>query len=75
MQLHSKELNETRSRQRVEISEIDGRLNQEYEEKLYAMLQEMRADFEDELKRTKDESSSLYEEKVRLLHVVNVLLP
>ncbi|XP_054277708.1 lamin Dm0-like [Macrosteles quadrilineatus] len=62
--LYRQELLETRTKQKVEISEIDGRLNQEYEEKLYSMLQEVRAQFEDELNRTKSETSSMYEDKI-----------
>jgi len=62
--LYRQELVETRTKQKVEISEIDGRLNQEYEEKLYAMLQDVRAQFEDELNRTKSETSALYEDKI-----------
>lgn len=54
---------------KVEISEIDGRLNQEYEEKLYSMLQEVRAQFEDQLLRTKDETSQLYEDKVSYVDI------
>lgn len=63
-QLYRQELLEKRTKQKVEISEIDGRLNQQYEEKLYAMLQDMRAQFEDELNRTKSEAGALYEDKV-----------
>jgi len=62
--LFRQEMLETRTKQKVEISEIDGRLNQEYEEKMYSMLQDLRTQFDDELNRTKEDTASLYEDKV-----------
>lgn len=62
--MYKKQIFEMEKNKKVEISEIDGRLNHEYEEKLYAMLQEVRGQFEDQLRQTKLEASQLYEDKV-----------
>uniref|UniRef100_A0A1B6EN38 LTD domain-containing protein n=1 Tax=Cuerna arida TaxID=1464854 RepID=A0A1B6EN38_9HEMI len=65
--LFQKQMVETHTQQKREITEIDGRLAQEYEERLYAMLQDVRRQCEEELRRTKDESNALYEEKINSL--------
>jgi len=57
-------LNETRVRKQLEISEIDGRLNEEYERKMQAQLNELRDSFEDEARRNKEEFVRVYDEKL-----------
>lgn len=66
-QMYQQQLTETRSKKSVEISEIDGRLNAEYEEKLYQTLQEIRAQYEDDLEHNKEEIKNLYEDKLKSL--------
>lgn len=51
----------------MEISEIDGRFAQQYEEKLYQSLQEIREQYEIDLENKNEEIKSLYEEKLRSL--------
>jgi len=60
-------LNETRVRKQLEISEIDGRLNEEYEKKMQQALNELRESFEDEAKRNKDEFVRVYDDKLSSL--------
>lgn len=66
-QLHEQQLLETRTKKQIEISELDGRLTQEYEERLYQSLQEIRDQYEADLENNRDEIKKLYEEKIRSL--------
>jgi lamin B len=71
-QLHSQELTETRSRRQVEISEIDGRLSEQYEAKLQQSLQELRDQYEGQMRGNRDEIEALYENKIKnLQHAAN----
>lgn len=74
LQMYQQQLIETRTKRQVEISEIDGRLTQEYEEKLYASLQEIRDQYEADLKNNKEEIKLLYEEKVSLYSEISLKL-
>lgn len=62
-QLHQEEITEMRSRRQVEIQEVDGRLQQEYESKLKESIQELRAEYEGRLQANKDELERLYDQK------------
>ncbi|XP_055384010.1 lamin Dm0-like isoform X2 [Condylostylus longicornis] len=66
-QVHSQELNETRSRRQVEISEIDGRLYEEYEAKLQKSLQELRDQYEAQIRSNREEIEMLYDNKCKNL--------
>lgn len=66
-QIHSQEINETRSRRQVEISEIDGRLMEQYEAKLQQSLQELRDQYEAQMRANRDEIEMLYEQKIKNL--------
>lgn len=66
-QIHSQEINETRSRRQVEISEIDGRLCEQYEAKLQQSLQELREQYEGQMRGNRDEIEMLYENKIKNL--------
>lgn len=67
-QVYQQELQETRTRRQVEISEIDGRLAQQYEAKLQQSLQELREQQEANIKANRDEIEALYENKMKNLH-------
>lgn len=62
-QLHQKEIIEMRSRRQVEIQEVDGRLQQEYENKLQQSIQELRAEYEAQLHANKEEMENLYAQR------------
>ncbi|KAL7295213.1 lamin Dm0-like isoform X1 [Trichogramma pretiosum] len=66
-QVFQQELSETRSRRQVEISEIDGRLAAEYEDKLQQSLQELREQYEAQMRANRDEIEMLYENKIKNL--------
>ncbi|KAJ6628023.1 Lamin-C, partial [Pseudolycoriella hygida] len=64
-QVHSQELTETRSRRQVEISEIDGRLAEQYEAKLQQSLQELRDQYEAQMRANRDEIELLFDGKIK----------
>ncbi|XP_068626356.1 lamin-C-like [Battus philenor] len=66
-QVFQQELQETRTRRQVEISEIDGRLAQQYEAKLQQSLQELREQQEANIKANRDDIEALYENKMKNL--------
>lgn len=51
----------------VEISEIDGRLAEQYEAKLQQSLQELRDQYEAQMRANRDEMEVLYENKIKTL--------
>ncbi|XP_057323120.1 lamin-C-like isoform X2 [Microplitis mediator] len=66
-QIFQQELTETRSRRQVEISEIDGRLAEQYEAKLQQSLQELRDQYEAQMRSNREEIELLYENKIKNL--------
>ncbi|XP_011342032.1 lamin Dm0 isoform X1 [Ooceraea biroi] len=66
-QVYQQELSETRTRRQVEISEIDGRLAEEYEAKLQNSLQELRDQYEGQMRSNREEIELLYENKIKNL--------
>ncbi|XP_030025126.2 LOW QUALITY PROTEIN: lamin-C [Manduca sexta] len=70
-QVFQQELQETRTRRQVEISEIDGRLAQQYEAKLQQSLQELREQQEANIKANRDEIEALYENKLKNLQAAS----
>ncbi|XP_066584642.1 lamin Dm0-like isoform X2 [Prorops nasuta] len=66
-QIHHQELSETRTRKQVEISEIDGRLAEQYEAKLQQSLQELRDQYEAQMRANREEIECLYENKIKNL--------
>lgn len=73
--MHKQQLNDTRSSRRTEIiTEVDGRLTKEYEEKLQSELQLLRQQAEEDVKRNKQEISELFDSKVRIILICKNLL-
>lgn len=66
-QLHYQELTETRTRRQIEISEIDGRIAREYEDKLQRSLQELREQYEVQMRANREEVESLYNNEIKNL--------
>lgn len=64
-QIHHQELNDTRKRSQVEISEIDGRLSEQYEAKLQKSLRELREQYELQMRANRDEVDALYDAKIK----------
>lgn len=66
-QVHNEEIKETRTRREVEISEIDGRLHEQYETKLEQSLQELRDEYEGQMRFNRAELEQIYDNKIRLM--------
>ena len=61
------QLNETRVRKQMEISEIDGKLTEQYEAKLQQSLNELRDTYEKQLAENQQEFTKMYESKLKNL--------
>ncbi|XP_066998501.1 lamin-C isoform X2 [Anabrus simplex] len=66
-QMYNQQLTETRTRRQIEISEIDGRLTEQYEAKMQETLQELRDQYESQMRGNREEIESLYETKIKNL--------
>ncbi|XP_076686875.1 lamin-C isoform X2 [Andrena cerasifolii] len=66
-QIYQQELTETRTKRQIEISEIDGRLAEQYEAKLQNSLQELRDQYEGQMRVNREEIELLYETKIKNL--------
>lgn len=64
-QIHVQELTNTQKRTQVEISEIDGRLAEQYEAKLQQSLRELREQYESQIRANREEVDGLFEAKLR----------
>lgn len=62
--VHEKQLSETRIVKQTEISEIDSRLKDQYDQKLADTLRELREQYETQMKINRDEIEGLYEAKL-----------
>lgn len=62
-------MSETRTRRQVEISEIDGRLSEQYEAKLQQALQDLRDQYESQMANNRHEIELLYENKIKNLQL------
>ena len=69
LQVYEKQITETKSRKQVEISEIDGKLQEEYEARLQDGLAELREQYEDQLRNNRAEIEVMYDTKVRTIHL------
>lgn len=58
------QLSETRVIKTVELSDIDGQIEQKVEQKYYENLQALRQEYEEDLKRNKEDLRKIYEDKV-----------
>lgn len=64
-QIHTQELTDTRKRTQVEISEIDGRLAEQYEAKLQQSLRELREQYEGQIRANRGEVDALLDAKIK----------
>ncbi|XP_046437486.1 lamin Dm0-like [Daphnia pulex] len=63
-QMYEREMTEVRSNKQVEISEIDGRLQEQNQARLQSTLQELRDQYESQIQQSRDEVEVLYQNKV-----------
>ncbi len=65
MSVLEKELTEVKTRKEIEINEMDGKLQEEYEDRLQKALQELRDVYDNQMKQSRDDFSKLYEDRVK----------
>lgn len=63
-QIHNQELTETHSRKQVEITQIDDKLQEQYDQKLAESLQELRASYESQMRINREEIENMYQSKL-----------
>uniref|UniRef100_V5IF43 Putative lamin n=1 Tax=Ixodes ricinus TaxID=34613 RepID=V5IF43_IXORI len=63
--LYEKELQEVRVVKQTEITEIDGRLKERYEQRLADTLMELREQYESQMQLNREEMQDIYENKMR----------
>ncbi|XP_065577291.1 lamin Dm0-like isoform X1 [Artemia franciscana] len=63
-QVHEREVSEVRLRKQTEISEIDGRLQEEYEARLQEALRDLRENYEAQMRGNREDIQTLYETKI-----------
>ncbi|XP_017786251.1 PREDICTED: lamin Dm0-like [Nicrophorus vespilloides] len=68
-QIFQQQLTETRTRRQVEITEIDGRLAEQYEAKMQEALQGLRDQYESQMANNRQEIELLYESKIKNLQM------
>lgn len=66
-QMLEQQLNETRVRKQMEISEIDGKLTEQYEAKMQQSLNELRETYDKQLNENQQEFAKTYEGKIKTL--------
>lgn len=64
-QVHEQEILETRTRARVEIEEVDGRLQEEYDSRLREAVQDMRAENDAVVQNAKLETEAYFTRKLK----------
>lgn len=66
-QIYQQQLTETRTKRQIEITEIDGRLAEQYEAKLQQALYDLREQYEAQMANNRQEIELLYENKIKNL--------
>ena len=67
IQLLEQQLTEVKTRKDVEITEIDSKLQEEYEDRLQKALNELREVYDKQMAQNRDDFSKLYETRVRVV--------
>lgn len=62
--MYEREMTEVRTSKQVEISEIDGRLQEQYQARLQTSMQELRDHYEEQMRQNRDEVEVLYQNKI-----------
>jgi len=65
MSVLEKELVEVKTRKEIEINEMDGKLQEEYEDRLQKALEELREVYDKQMAQSRDDFAKLYDDRVR----------
>ena len=69
LQSMQKELVEIKTVKRIEIEEMDGKIQKEYEDKLQKALQELREVYESRMKQSREDYEKIYETQLKDLQL------
>jgi len=64
------QLHAVKSRKQMELTELSGKLEKEYEDRVQKMLAELRNVYEDQMKQSRDDFTKKYESKVSVLQTM-----
>ena len=67
------ELNESVTRSRSVVEEVDGRLHEDYQNKLCEALKKMREEMDEQLRQNNEETEAFYERKVLLICIKKMI--
>jgi len=70
IEVMEKQLYAVKSRKQIELKEISGKLEKEYEDRVQKMLTELRNVYEKQMKQNRDEFTKKYESKVAVLQTM-----
>ena len=65
LQLLEKELSEVKQRKEVEITEMDGKLQEEYEDRLAKALEELREVYDTKMRQNREDFEKIYDDRVK----------
>jgi len=65
-QVHQQEIKELRTRRHVEITEHSSRIEQQYNDQMQRSLQELRDQYEAQMRANREDVDRIYENKVSL---------
>merc|ERR1719461_2454804 len=65
LSLLEKELTEVKQRKEIEITEMDGKLQSEYEDRLHKALEELRSVYDKKMQQSSEDFAKMYDERVR----------
>merc|ERR1711862_453374 len=65
IQLLSQQLDEVKTRKEIEITEMDGKLQEEYEDRLHKALNELREVYDKQMAQNREDFGKLYESRVQ----------
>lgn len=65
LQVLEKELTEVKTRKEIEIHEMDGKLQEEYEDRLQQALEELRGVYDKQMEQNREDFAKLYDDRMR----------
>ena len=68
IQLLEQQLDEVKTRKEIEITEMDGKLQEEYEDRLQKALNELREVYDKQMTQNREDFGKLYESRVRKIY-------
>jgi lamin B len=71
--VHQQEIKELRTRRQIEITETSSRIEQQYNAELQRSLQELRDQYEQQMRANREDVDRMYENKVCLYFILFIM--